>query len=93
MDPKGIQIMELSDTNFKIITTNRFKWIKDEMQIFCKKKAKFLKMEIIELIRYNQYRDTTDEFNRRPDTAKERIRELKSRRKHPDWNTEKQKEE
>lgn len=41
-------------------------------------------MEIIELIRYNQYRDTIDEFNRRPDTAKERIRELKSRRKHPD---------
>lgn len=33
-----------------------------------------------------------DEYNGL-DTAEERIREFKSRRKYPNWNTERQKEE
>lgn len=36
MDQKGIQIMESSDINFKIIITNMFKWIKDKMDVFWK---------------------------------------------------------
>lgn len=37
-------------------------------------------MKIIEVIKYNQHKDTVDEFNRL-DTAGERIREFKSNRK------------
>ena len=39
-----------------------------------------------------QHRYTADEFNGRLDTAKERIRDPKSRRKYPDGLTERQKE-
>lgn len=48
-------------------------------------------MKIIEVIKYNQHKDTVDEFNRL-DTAGERIREFKSNRKSRDWSMESQKE-
>lgn len=50
-------------------------------------------MWIVEVIKDDQQKNITDEGNRKLDTAEERIREFKSRRKYPDSNAERQKKE
>ena len=59
MNPMGIQTVEFSDIHFKIIIQSIFKWIKDKQENF-HKELKFLKVEIVQVLKYNQPKNTVE---------------------------------
>ena len=59
MNLVGIQTMEFSDIHFKIIIPSIFKWIKNKQENF-HKELKFLKVEIVQVLKYNQPKNTVE---------------------------------
>lgn len=59
MDPIGIQTREFSDMHFKIIIMSILKWIKDKKENF-HKELKFLNVEVVQVLNYNQPKNTVE---------------------------------
>lgn len=57
----GIQTMEFSDKHFKIIIMSILKWIKDKKENF-HKELKFLNVEIVRVLKYNQPKNTLEKL-------------------------------